>query len=174
MDDLTFNTKENQTIDRDLLILYLNTGEADAPVWSPVGKHVDDSSMEFDWSDESKTDILGDTYTTMSKPKITQSFDPWEMDSGDKAQMKIWNAAIRDQDTNALTNMDMLVAHLYAGTANTAVFAERYTACGVKPNSLGGAGGGKLGMAIDVTYGGARTVGTVALKDGTVTFTPNA
>lgn len=171
MADMTFNTKENQTIDRHLLILCLNTGESGTPVWSPVGKRVSDSSMEFDWSEETGTDVLGNTYTTMSKPKITQSFDPWELDSGDKAQLKIWNAAVRDQDANALANMDMLVVHLYAGTADTAAFAERYSACGVKPNSLGGAGGGKLGMPIDVTYGGTRTIGTAAVVDGDITFT---
>ena len=32
--------------------------------------------------------------------------------------------------------------YLYAGTANTAVFAERYSACSVLPSGLGGEGGG--------------------------------
>ena len=174
MADMTFNTKENQTVNRELLILCLNTGEAEAPVWSPVGKRVSDSSMEYDWGEETNTDIMGVNYTNMSKPKITQTFDPWELDSGDKAQLKVWNAAIRDQDTNALSSMDMLVLHLYAGTADTAVFAERYASCAVKPSSLGGAGGGKLGMPIDVAFGGTRTVGTAGVKDGAITFTPDA
>ncbi|MBQ2785864.1 MAG: hypothetical protein IJF02_05125 [Oscillospiraceae bacterium] len=175
MADLTFNTKENQTVDRHLLLLYLNTGTDNGnPVWSPVGKRVGDSSMNYDWSEETTTDILGDTHTSMSKPVITQSFDPMELTAGDKAQLKIWNAAIRDQDPNALANMDMLVVHLYAGTADTAAFAERYTSCAVKPSSLGGAGGGKLGMPIDVTYGGTRTIGTATVKAGAVTFTPEA
>lgn len=174
MVDLTFNTKENQTVDRDLLILCLNTGTSEAPVWSPVGKRVNDSSMEYDWSEETSTDILGDTYTTLNKPKVTQSFDPWTLDAGDKAQVKVWNDAIHDQDTNAMANNDMLVLHLYAGTADTAVFAERYAACAVKPNSLGGAGGGKLGMPINVSFGGTRTTGTAGVKDGTITFTPDA
>ena len=41
----------------------------------------------------------------------------------------------------------------------------------VKPSSLGGEGGGNIGMPIDVTYGGKRTTGTAAVSDGTVTFT---
>ena len=76
------------------------------------------------------------------------------------------------QDNNALTNMDMLIAHLYAGTANTAVFAERYESCMIKPTGLGGEGGGSIGMPIDVTYGGKRTIGTASVSGGTVTFTP--
>ena len=73
---MTFNTKAGQTVDRGLLILYLNVGTKEAPEWAPVGKRVEDSSAEYDWGKESKTDIFGDTYTTLKKPTITQSFDP--------------------------------------------------------------------------------------------------
>ena len=91
------------------------------------------------------------------------------MDAADKAQEKIWNLAVKEQDAAALSNMDMLVAHCYAGTADTAVFAERYGACAVKPSGLGGSG--NVAMPIDVTFGGTRTVGTAAVKNGVVTFT---
>ncbi len=84
---MTFITAENQTVDRALLVLYLNTGSADATEWSPVGKRVEDSSMEMDWQRESKKDVLGNTYSTMKKPIVTQSFDPWELSNGDKAQL---------------------------------------------------------------------------------------
>lgn len=173
MADYEFNTTEGQTIDRALLIAYLNTGtSSSSPTWSPIGKRVEDSSQEFDWSEETKQDILGSTYTTMKKPVITQTFDPCELDAGDEAQKKIWNLAIVQQDNNALSNMDMLIVHLYAGTANTAVFAERYESCMIKPTGLGGEGGGSIGMPIDVTYGGKRTIGTASVSAGTVTFTP--
>ena len=173
MADYEFNTTEGQTIDRALLIAYLNTGtSSSSPIWSPIGKRVEDSSQEFDWSEETKRDILGSAYTTMKKPVITQTFDPCELDAGDEAQKKIWNLAIVKQDNNALTNMDMLIVHLYAGTANTAVFAERYESCMIKPTGLGGEGGGSIGMPIDVTYGGKRTIGTASVSGGTVTFTP--
>lgn len=168
MADMTFNTNPGQTVERNLLLLYLNTGTDSAPAWSVIGKRVEDSSMEFDWGDESKKDILGETYTTMKKPTITQTFDPCELDSADKAQEKIWNLAVRDQDAAALSNQDMLVVHCYAGTADTAVFAERYSGCAVKPSGLGGSG--NVGMPIDVTFGGKRTVGTASVVDGVVTF----
>ena len=172
MADMSFNTTAGAVVERKLLILYLNTGTATEPVWSPIGKRVEDSSQEFDWSEETKQDILGSTYTTMKKPIITQTFDTCELDAGDEAQKKIWNLAIVKQDNNALSNMDMLIVHLYAGTANTAVFAERYESCMIKPTGLGGEGGGSIGMPIDVTYGGKRTIGTASVSAGTVTFTP--
>lgn len=173
MTDMTFITAENQAVGRALLVLYLNTATKDAPVWSPVGKRVEDSSMELDWQRESKKDILDNTYSTMKDPIITQSFDPWELANGDKAQLSIWNKAIRDHDAAALANMDMLVVHLYAG-AKDAVFAERYESSAVEATGLGGAGGGNIGMPITVTFGGTRTVGTAKVAAGEVTFTPAA
>ena len=166
--DLTFNTTPGQTVGREMLIAYLNTGENETPKWSPIGKRVEDSSSEYDWQTETKVDIFGNTYTNGKKPTITQSFDPCELDADDAAQKKIWNLAIKDQNVNALMNQDMLIVHLYAGTANTAVFAERYS---ILPSGLGGEGGGTIGMPLDVTYGGTRTVGTASISGGTVTFT---
>lgn len=171
MAETTFNTTPGRTIDRALLIAYLNTGTAETPVWSPIGKRVEDSSTAIDWSGETKTDIFGDTYTSGRKPRITQTFSPCELDSADEAQKKIWEMAIRDHDIVGLTNLDMLIVHAYVGTPETAVFAERYAACAIMPTGLGGEGGGTIGMPIDVTYGGKRTVGTASISGGKVTFT---
>lgn len=175
MADITFNTDAGKTVSREMLIAYLNTGTAASPVWSAVGKRVEDSSMELDWGEETKQDILGATYTTLKKPTITQTFDPVELDSGDAAAVKLWNTAIKDQDYAALAALDMLIVHFYAGTTS-APFAERYSACAVRPTGLGGAGGGTVNMPFDVTYGGTRTTGT-ASKDsttGAISFTPDS
>ena len=76
MADLTFNTTSGATVKRKMLLLCLNTGSASSPTWSPIGKRVEDSSMEFDWGSETKNDILGNTYTTLKEPTIKQTFDP--------------------------------------------------------------------------------------------------
>lgn len=172
-----FNVTGSQTIAREMMIAYLNTGTAEAPVWSPMGRRSTDSDVEFDWKEETIQDILGNIYTSMKKPTLTQSFDAWDLAGGDAAQQRIVNLAFVKQDPQALTNQDMMIAHYYLNSENEPVahFAERYDACMVKPASLGGAGGGNLGMPTDVTYGGNRTVGTAAkAEDGTVTFTPAA
>ena len=170
MADLTFNTQAGATIERKLMILYLNTGTSQAPAWSPIGKRVEDSSMEFDWQEESKKDIMGDTYSTMQAPIISQTFDPCELDAGDVAQQKIWNLAVREQNAGALCNQDLLVVHTYAGDAETSVFAERYHASMVKPTGLGGSA--TIGMPIDVTFGGKRSIGTATVGDTGVIFAP--
>lgn len=169
MADLTFNTTDGVTIAREKLALYLNTGTTATPVWSPVGKRVEDSSIELDWSLETKVDIFGDTYTTGKKATRTQSFDPWELDASEAAQELIWNKAFHDNDVTALLAQDCLLVHFYAGTTN---FAERFESCSVTPTGLGGEGGGSIGMPIDVTYGGKRTTGSVTVSSGgVVTFT---
>ena len=172
MADLTFNTNSGQTIAREMLIVYLNTGTAQAPVWSAVGKRVEDSSTEIDWDTETIRDILGSIYSTMKKPTVKQTFEPCHLDSGDTAQVKLWNLAIKDQDAQALAAQDMLLVHFYAGTASTP-FAERYAACMVEITGLGGEGGSNIGMPLTITFGGTRTTGTASrdAQTGVVTFT---
>ena len=166
-ENMNFNTTAGQTVARELLIAYLNTGTASEPVWSAVGKRVEDSSIELDWGVESKVDIFGQTWTTGKKATKTQTFEPCELDSGDDALVKIWNLAIKDNDVNALLNQDMLIVHFYAGSN----FAERYESCAVLPTGLGGEGGKSVDMPLEITYGGKRTTGTATNEGGVITFT---
>lgn len=173
MADLTFSTPEGQTIDRELLIAYLNTGSKEAPTWSAIGKRVEDSSEEMDWGQESKQDILGNTFTTMKKPVISQTFDPIPLDAGDAAAVKMWNLAVKDHDAQALANQDMMIGHFYA-TSGEAKFAERYDSCAIAVTGIGGDGGGTLNITSEITYGGNRTLGTITKDTSGVTFTAGA
>ena len=168
---LTFNTVPNETVGRKMMILYLNTATSGSPSWSAIGKRVEDSAMEMDWGGETKNDILGSTYTSFNKPIITQTFDPCELDAADPAQVMLWNIAIKDQNYAALANLDLLVVHTYAGTV-ASPFADRWPASAIAPSSIGGPGGGALGMPLDVTFGGKRTTGTATVDNaGVVTYT---
>lgn len=169
-----FNTPPGKAIDRKLYLCCGNYGTAADPQWGRLGKHVEDSSAEMDWGEETKKNILGDTWTIMKSPVITQTFDPSDLDSGDDYQQLVWNLAVVDQDAPALCNQDMLRIHLYAVDDGGHPFAERFHSCMVKPTGLGGPGGGNLTMPIDVTFGGEREVGTASVaENGTITFTPD-
>lgn len=153
-----------QTIDRKLYLVYGNTCTYSAPDWHVIGKRVEDSSSEEDWSEESITDILGDTYTTMKTPITSQSFDPCPIDSSDEYQSKLVQLYVVDRDAQSLTNQDLLRVHLYLlDDSKTKAFAERFPSCMVKPTGLGGEGGGNLTMPIDVTFGGTREKGYVSV-----------
>lgn len=163
----TINTTAGLTINRKLQVLYLNTGTQASPVWSAIGKRVEDSAADYDWQSETTKDILGNTWGTLKDPIITQTFDPVKLDAGDLAAKDIWEKAIRDHDAQALCAMDMLVAHLYAEG-----FGERYESCMIDVTSLGGEGGGDISMPFTVTFGGTRTTGGVTVSGaGVVTFT---
>lgn len=173
-DTPVINTEAGQTVSREQMILYMNTATAATPTWSPLGKRVEDSSIEFDWSDETIQDVLGNTYSSMKKPVMTQSFDPYLLDSEDAAISKIVKMAVQDHDAQGLCNIDLLLVHFYQGATATP-FAERYPSSMVKPSGLGGEGGGNIEMPLDVTFGGERQKGTAAKDNsGVVTFTPAA
>ena len=175
MADVTFNTPTGQTVARERMIAYLNTGTSSAPVWSPFGKRVEDSSMEYDWDSSTTRDILGNTWGKLKKPIVTQDFDPWDLDGGDAALVHIWNLAVKDQNAMALANQDVLVVHFYAGEEATP-FAERYPSSMIEVGENGGEGGGELGVASTVTFGGTRAVGTASknAETGAITFNPAA
>lgn len=169
---LKFTTPPGQTVDRKLYLCCGNSGTYAAPVWGKMGKRVEDSSAEMDWSEESKQDILGGTYSTMKTPIVSQTFDPCELDSGDEYQKHIWKLAVAKHDAAALCSQDLLLIHLYATDEEGNAFAERYPTSMVKPSSLGGEGGGNLSMPVDVTFGGTREIGYASVgQDGTITFT---
>lgn len=169
-----FNTPPGQVVDRKLYLCCGNYGTAESPQWGRLGKRVEDSSAEMDWQEETKKDILGDTWTTMKTPIISQTFDPCELDSADEYQQHVANLAIVDQDAPALCNQDLLRIHLYMVDDGGNPFAERFHNCMVKPTGLGGAGGGSLTMPVDITFGGTRETGSATVADnGTITFTPD-
>lgn len=173
MAKLTFNLGEKQPAKTNALLTLLNVGTTETPDWAPLGIRVTSSSTEFDWQKEEVKDIIGNTYANIKSPIITQSFDAWTINGGDRAQEHLWNLGIKDQDTSALQAQDVLRVHFYAGSAD-APFAERYTASTILINSHGGEGGGNLAMPITITYGGERTTGTAKSENGVVTFTPDA
>ena len=75
MADMTFNTVAGQPVDRELLILFVNTGTDSAAVWSQLGTRDTKSSKEYNWQKDSKKDIHGTTRTTMKKQNITQDIE---------------------------------------------------------------------------------------------------
>ena len=116
MPEFTVNTPAGQTVQRKWFRAYGNSGTYDSPKWNVIGKRVEDSSTEMDWSEESKQDILGNTWATMKTPIVSQGFDPCEIDSGDEYQAKLLQLAIIDQDAQALSNQDLLLVHLTCKT----------------------------------------------------------
>lgn len=165
-------TGEGVSATREMMITYLNTGTFDAPIWSAMGAKVTDSSIEYDWSIENNTDILGNAYTTAKTAQMTQSFGGSEIVAGDNVMNHLVNLAVVQKSAVKLVNQDCLIVHTYLKNGEGQSFAERYPASSVVPTTIGGEGGAPLVTDIDVTYGGTRSKGSAAVADGTVTFNP--
>lgn len=151
-----------QTLERRLYLVYGNSGTYADPKWNVIGKRVEESTAEEDWSEESITDVLGDTYPSMKAPITTQSFDPCPIDPGDEYQAKLVQLYVVERNAQALVSQDLLRVHAYLTDSTGAyAFAERFPSSMVKPTGLGGEGGGDLTMPVDITFGGTRERGYV-------------
>jgi len=159
---------------REMMITYLDTGTADAPVWSAMGAKVAEGTIEYDWGAETKTDILGNVYTSAKSAQMKQTFSGGEIIAGDIVMNHLVDLAIVQKDAARLVNQDCLIVHTYLQNDDGAAFAERYPASAVIPSSLGGEGGAALVTDIDVTFGGKRVIGTAKVGNDGVTFTPEA
>lgn len=165
-----FNLAAGTKAERKLMITYVNVGTSGSPEWEALGAGVEDSSIEFNFEEDTKTDILGKTSTTIAKPQRRQTLDPCTLQEGSDLQIKLYNI-IRHERWSELANFDMLVVHYYVG-ATGSFEAERFAGSAINPQSLGGSG--TLDMPIEVIYGGTHTLGTAANAAGVVTFTAAA
>lgn len=157
---------------REHLVTMLNTESYSSPSWAAMGRHVTDSSIESDWSTETNTDILGNTYSTAKTAQMSQTFSGNQIVAGDEVMGYLCDIAIVRKDAASLIKQDLLIVHQYLQDADGNPFAERYPESMVIPTANGGEGGGQLVTDIDVTYGGKREVGTISVSESTgkVTF----
>ncbi len=169
-DATAFNLSAGIKAERKLLLTCVNTGTSSAPAWEILGVGVEDSAVEYNFEEETKTDIIGKTSTTIAKPQRRQSFEPFTVDGDSKLQVMLYNI-IRKEEWAKLANMDMLLVHMYVGTAGS-YEAERFAGSAIVPQSIGGSS--TLDMPIEVIFGGTHTLGTAAIADGVVTFTAAA
>lgn len=164
-----------QIATREMLLLAAKTSEAGTPpvpVWALVGTRVESSDMEYDYSAETAQDILGNTYTDIKKPIITQTFDSIPYIGGEEFLQLVYENT-RNQDISAMTQYDLLVIHTHNGVSGTpdTYDAERWTGSTVLLTSAGGDGGGYLNGTLEVTLGGTRATGQATISGGTISFT---
>lgn len=167
----TIAGNEGKRATRELLVTYLNVATYESPMWKPLGRTSSDSSIERDWSVDTKTGIYGEVFTSAKKPTKTQSFSDNDIIAGDEVQNHLIDIAVVREDVSEIVGQDVLIAHLYLNDTKSKPFAERYPASAVVMTTTGGEGGGMLVSDIDVTYGGTRETGTISNAGGTVTFT---
>ena len=154
---------------REQIVTYLNTTSSAQPVWSPMGRTVEDSSIDADYSEDSKTDIFGTVWNSAKKPKREQEFSDSNLLAGDAVMNRVLDLCIVQQNMAELQNQDCLVVYVFLQDSSGKAFAERYPNSTVLMTSIGGPGGEKAVTGIKVSYGGERVTGT--FDKTTKTFT---
>ena len=162
---------------REAFSLWYNTGTASTPAWDIVGYKLESGDMSIEYeTDETKKDILGNTFVTLAGAKRSFDLSDWTIIQGNKLQVAVTNA-LRYENVGGMAFMesggDFCIVQHYAGTAQSAMLAERYKACSIKPTRLGGDGGANLTTDISVVLGGDKEIGTAAIdaSTGDMTFT---
>ena len=173
-----FPATTETTVARKELVAYLNTGTADAPVWTAIGWHCTDSSMSVEVDTDTQKDILGNVFTNASTPELTQEFDPLPIRQGtttDALQQLLHNQWMTQ---NFSGTYDTLIVYLYAGTgtpgtAECQYDAHHFPASTIVPGDFGGSAEDPLNRPITVYFGGTLEVGTATINPdtGVVAFT---
>lgn len=177
----SFNmTNTGDAAKREAFSLWYNdrasgSGTLASPVWELVGYKLESADMSIDYeTDETKKDILGNTFVNLNGPNRSFDLSSWNLVQGSKLQLDAMNA-LRYEKEGGMAYLesggDFCLVHHYAGTAGSAMLAERWKACGIKPGRLGGDGGANLTTDITVTMGGDKEIGTAAIASGVMTFT---
>lgn len=173
-----FNMANNgDSAKREHLSLWYNSricknGTLTNPQWILVGYKLTSSDMDIEFeTDETKKDILGHTFNTLAGAKRSFDLSDWDVVQGCDLQVDVTNALRYEQTSYLESGGDFCVVHHYAGAKDTAMLAERWKACGMKPTRQGGDGGGNLTMDIAVVMSGDKEIGTAAISNGNLTFT---
>ena len=122
---------------REQIVTYLNTTSSAQPVWSPMGRTVEDSSIDADYSEDSKTDIFGTVWNSAKKPKREQEFSDSNLLAGDAVMNRVLDLCIVQQNMAELQNQDCLVVYLFLQDSSGKAFAERYPNSTVLMTSIG-------------------------------------
>lgn len=150
-------------------------GTLSTPVWELVGYKLESADMGIDYeTDETKKDIIGNTFVELAGPNRSFDLSDWNVIQGSQLQVDCVNA-LRYEKNGGMAYLesggDFCLVHHYAGTSS-ALLAERWKACSIKPGRLGGDGGANLTTDITITMGGDKEIGTAAISAGGVmTFT---
>lgn len=179
----SFALANNQKAERKLLVTAVNVGDpvsggTGTPNWQIVGVGVEDSAIEYNPDQETVTDILGITETTVNKLETSQSLEPMTVRGGSTLAVKLYNQ-VKYNRLSEFALYEVMQIHAYArrgeGTTSSpyAYEAEVHKDCTLIPQSIGGSS--YVDMPIDISFSNNKIHGTVngyTLQDS-ITFSPD-
>lgn len=175
-----FALSENQKAERKLLVTAVNIGDSitktdGTPKWQPIGVGVEDSSVEFNPETEKKTDIFGNTETTVNKLELSQGMDPMTVRGGNPFLFDL-NDKIERNALSELSLYEVMIIRAFVkeGEAEGGYHAEVHKNCTITPQRQGGSA--YVDMPINIDYSNDKVLGTVNTYKPTpekpIDFTP--
>lgn len=149
-----YDTAIERDVQRKYLAHYVNIGDG-SDEWEILGYKVEDASIEFNWEEETTTDILGNTYRsiTRSQPEIT--LDGYIVNTKSKFLKKMTDMAIRNA-YDEFSNFEILTVYYWL-TKDGKYLAKKESKCTIQPDSIGGEGYVRISPVIslsnEATYG---------------------
>lgn len=148
---------------------FVNVGTAAEPEWELLGEGIEDLSRELNNNVETKTDILGNNSTTVTKGNQVSSFDPFKCRRDSKLFQKLYEIYTDDLELSDV-EMDFLEVSVFDKVSDGVYNAVKQTGA-IDLKSIGGDTTG-FDMPFDVNYIGSKTKGTFTAA--TKVFTPAA
>lgn len=170
------NGTANQKVERKLLITVAEwdntTMGGEAKARAILGARVEDSSIEFNPSITTSTDILGTTYTDVDKTEPQQDMD-MPLISG-SALSAYLSANQLINNINAYNNCFTIyiIAAYMDGSTSSSYYAVKHEGCSVIPTNLGGSDW--INMAVEIHYSNKITPGSVDKLADDFEFTPKS
>lgn len=158
----------NGLIARKEFMHFVNVGTTAEPEWELLGEGIEELSREMNNNVETKTDILGNNSTTVTKGNQVSSFDPFKCRKDSKLFAKLYQIYTDDLELSDV-EMEFLEVSVFDKESEGTYKAVKQTGA-IDLKSIGGDTTG-LDMPFDVNYIGVKTKGTFAVATKTFTAT---
>lgn len=155
-------------VKRNEFLLFANVG-TDAEEWEVIGKDLESLTVELNNEVESKTNILGESKTTITKGSKSSSISPYKVRKESKLGEIIYKMA-RDGKELSEVEMEFLQVFVFDEVASGTYYAIKQK-CAVDVKSYGGDTKG-LDIPFDIHFTGAETKGKFEVATSTFTETP--
>lgn len=147
---------------------FANVGTSSKSEWELLGEGIEDLSREMNNNVETKTDILGNNSTTVTKGNQVSSFDPFKCRRDSKLFAKLYQIYTDDLELSDV-EMEFLEVSIFDKEEDGTYKAIKQKGA-IDLKSVGGDTTG-LDMPFDVNYIGEKTKGKFDAT--TKTFTPD-
>ena len=159
-----------EKIKRSLFATFINTTPGDGePTWSRMGKGITSQNISYN-PNVTTEQYIDEDNAVSSVDSYAPSLDGTQTCYKGEPVFEYIDGLRQKRAVGSALETEVLIVYLYAGTEGS--FKAEKNKCVIQLGEYGGDGGGNVTMTYTVGLNGDPVVGTAAVADATVTFTP--